>query len=81
MDESSTFAMFMYGLVVACVAEHLIKHKSYYKGTIRERIGLFATRIAIVMLTLGVVFSVPRFSSDTTCKPDPEAQFPAAECN
>jgi hypothetical protein len=59
MNESSPFAVAGFALIIACVAEHLIKHPNYYKGTTKEKVWLGVCRVAIAVLGLVVVFSLP----------------------
>ncbi|MFZ2306805.1 MAG: hypothetical protein WAW73_20215 [Rhodoferax sp.] len=75
MEETSTFAVCMYGLIVACVAEHLIKHKNYYKGTIKERVWLYVTRVAIAVLVFFAMMSTPHVFDDGVCRPGPEPEL------
>jgi len=81
MDESTVFGASAIGLVVALVAEHLIRDKAYYKGTFKEKASLYAVRALIAILAFSALGGMPNFASDGACHPDPESQYPASECN
>ena len=77
--EPSLFAVSLLGLIVACIAEYLIKHPNYFKGTIKERIWLYVTRVAIALLVILMLFGFPRGVNDGTCNPGTEPGFDECE--
>jgi hypothetical protein len=80
MYESTYFGASLLGLVIAMAAEHMIRHKAYYKGTTREKVWLGAARVFIALFAFVALCGLPNMGS-SECRPDPLSQYPMAECN
>lgn len=80
MDEAFVFSIALFGLVAACVAEHLIRPTLFERTTRWQRTKLIALRILMAALLFIVMISVPQCSQNSECKIDLEGPLDFDAC-
>ena len=81
MNDPAFLGVALLVLIVASVAEYLVKDGPFERYTGWTKVGLIGLRVFIVAMYLIVLLSTPNWSDKTQCTPDPESPYPASECN